>query len=186
MSILKLVSYWCFLHSLLMLFGCIMCYLAVIIYGIDESFPNDDTEWNWSIICNVRIILLNISFSLIFGPLLCKVYRIKKLFNFKLKIVTITAEQMILYNIIYVVIDLIMLIIIIYIIPNNRMYIRSIHDNDTHYIQYVGSCSAEDCNYIYYMFLFLPKLCLMIYCIMTSASVYATISIMKFNADLNH
>eukprot|EP01084_Bolivina_argentea_P130095 229686_1 len=130
--------------NLVMLCGCIIGYVAIIMYGIDESFPdnNNQSNINWLYLCNMRIIILNISFSFIFGPMLAKMYRMKKIFNFKCKEVSLSAPKMILFNSIYVIFELIIVIILIIILPNNRVYTQSIIDTNTHFIEYFGSCTS--------------------------------------------
>eukprot|EP01084_Bolivina_argentea_P205204 350604_1 len=174
--------------NVLMIFGTICTYVTIIIWGIDESFPYNNRDnpdyFNWNILCNARIILLNLSFSFIFTPLLCKMYRIKRIFNFKLEYVHISAERMAIYNLIYVIAEIIVIFIVIFTVPNYRIYTKSIYDTETHFIEYYGSCTAGDYYFIYFIVIFLPKIICIGYCVIISVSVYSTVTMMKFNEGL--
>ena len=57
--------------------GSLLCYLSVIIYGIDTRFVSEDTIPE---ICNAFISSLSIGFTLTFGSLFSKVWRMYKIY----------------------------------------------------------------------------------------------------------
>jgi hypothetical protein len=60
--------------NLIMCSGCGLMYIAMILFGVDEQFSNI----NYPALCNFRIWLIIISFTIIFMPLFFKTYRISK------------------------------------------------------------------------------------------------------------
>eukprot|EP01084_Bolivina_argentea_P127502 225480_1 len=52
--------------SVSMCVGCLSCYVAVLMFGMDQTFAVVD---NWDLLCNARLWLLNLSFSCILCPL---------------------------------------------------------------------------------------------------------------------
>ncbi|CAB3996723.1 gamma-aminobutyric acid type B receptor subunit 2-like isoform X1, partial [Paramuricea clavata] len=60
------------------LLGCFFCYLFVLLLGIDSRFVDNHA---FGILCNVRLYVLTIAFSLAFGALFSKTWRVHKIFT---------------------------------------------------------------------------------------------------------
>lgn len=65
----------------LFLLGCILCYISVVIHG-SEAIYYDSTS-ALKIICSSRIWTLTIGFTLAFGSLFSKMWRVYKIFTNK-------------------------------------------------------------------------------------------------------
>ena len=65
---------------LLMSFGCILGYITVIMFGLDEAYIAEN-DLKWKYLCNIKVILPVSAIVLTFGPLFAKTYRISKIFN---------------------------------------------------------------------------------------------------------
>lgn len=70
----KLIKNTSWKLNLIMCSGCGLMYIAMILFGVDEQFSNI----NYPALCNFRIWLIIISFTIIFMPLFFKTYRISK------------------------------------------------------------------------------------------------------------
>ncbi|KAK0064730.1 gamma-aminobutyric acid type B receptor subunit 2, partial [Biomphalaria pfeifferi] len=57
--------------------GCILVYLAVIIMGLDDRMLNEEL---FPIVCTVRAFLLAAGFSLAFGAMFAKTFRVHQIF----------------------------------------------------------------------------------------------------------
>lgn len=64
----------------LMLFGFMLCFLAVIAFGIDNGLVN---KTYLPAICTARISLLTIGFTLSFGAMFAKTWRVHIIFTNK-------------------------------------------------------------------------------------------------------
>ncbi|CAB4027904.1 gamma-aminobutyric acid type B receptor subunit 2-like isoform X1, partial [Paramuricea clavata] len=60
------------------LLGCFFCYVFVFLLEIDSRFVDDHV---FGILCNVRLYVLAIAFSLAFGALFSKTWRVHKIFT---------------------------------------------------------------------------------------------------------
>ena len=58
--------------------GCFFCYAFVFLLGIDSRFVDDHV---FGILCNVRLYVLAIAFSMAFGALFSKTWRVHKIFT---------------------------------------------------------------------------------------------------------
>lgn len=75
----------------LFLIGCVTCYIAAITFGIDSS---NTAGVSLAFICPLRVWLLSIGFSVAFGSLLSKTWRVYRIFTSgtKAKIVSKTIN----------------------------------------------------------------------------------------------
>ena len=169
--------------SVFMCIGIIITYLTIILFGIDEELEAHGSIQSWKIYCNSRLLMLSIGFAMSFGPLFCKVYRIRNIFHYgnKLKDVAMTAEKMILYTFIYAAINCVLCSILLIFIPMERTY-EEAHIYDIERELY-GNCSAEYW-WIYGLVLILPNFCVCVYAVIVSIFVYNTVSMMKYNEGL--
>lgn len=62
----------------LFLVGCVMCYIAAIVFGIDS---NSADSIAFAFTCSLRVWLLSIGFSIAFGSLLSKTWRVYRIFT---------------------------------------------------------------------------------------------------------
>lgn len=62
----------------LFLVGCIICYIAAITFGVD---PNTTFGESSPTVCSIRAWLLSIGFSIGFGSLLSKTWRVYRIFT---------------------------------------------------------------------------------------------------------
>ncbi len=166
--------------SCIMCCGIILAYLCIFIYGVDESIV---LGMEYNIYCSARLLLFNTAFGLTFGPLFCKVYRIRTIFGVgkKLKKTVLTDTKMALFNIIYVSVDFIVCLVLILAVPQSRTY----NESDSYVIEkeFYGNCTAPHW-YIYALVLIVPKFIFCMYAIFVSVSVYNTVSMMKYNEGL--
>ncbi|KAK4887533.1 hypothetical protein RN001_003804 [Aquatica leii] len=60
--------------------GCILVYVAVIFLGFDQG--SEFLDINWSHLCTVRVYLFSAGFSLTFGSIFAKTYRVHRIFTY--------------------------------------------------------------------------------------------------------
>ncbi|GJQ84523.1 GABA-B-R3 [Trypoxylus dichotomus] len=60
--------------------GCIFVYLAVILLGVDKGSLLKDEDF--SRLCNIKVYLLSAGFSLAFGSMFAKTYRVHRIFTY--------------------------------------------------------------------------------------------------------
>ncbi|XP_068723157.1 gamma-aminobutyric acid type B receptor subunit 2-like [Montipora capricornis] len=62
----------------IIIMGCILCYVSVVLFGLDARFLDSK---GYGINCNVRAVVLSLGFSLSFGALFSKTWRVHKIFT---------------------------------------------------------------------------------------------------------
>ena len=103
---------------LLMCFGCILGYIAIILFGFDEGYVNDHSI-TWKFLCNFRGFLGISSLILAFGPLFAKTYRISKIFNNKvLKVQAIPDSH--LFGAIFIVYGIEVILYILFVVTGGE------------------------------------------------------------------
>jgi len=65
------------------LLGCLLGYLEIVILGFDFTFKDDATV---GLICNMQVVIMAISFTLAFGGLVAKTWRVFRIFQHNNKI----------------------------------------------------------------------------------------------------
>ena len=68
----------------LMCFGCVLGYIAVILFSVDEHSVYRYETKKWKTICNLRGFFSLSGLILTFGALFAKTYRVSKIFNMKI------------------------------------------------------------------------------------------------------
>ena len=80
--------------------GAVVFYLTVILFGVDENVASYSTVDG---LCHARIWLVAIGFSLLFGTIFAKVWRIYYIFNYAIKpnakFVSVIATYLYIYEI---------------------------------------------------------------------------------------
>ena len=130
---------------LLMCIGCILGYITVILFGIDEAHISYD-ERTWKNICNLRVLFGMSSLIFGFGPLFAKTYRISKICDAVILNSEITPDSHLLKAIItFYMIEITLCVIYIFTGGEYREYIYGevIETNDVLEQQYMiyGTCA---------------------------------------------
>ena len=127
--------------------GCLLAFIGILLYGVDEA----TTTYNLDFLCNVRVLIMTISYSVMFMPLFFKTYRLVMVFNqFNLDYkVSLKDNKLMLVVLLCVFIDVILLTAFTSIEPLQRVYING--DIETvdaiQRIQYFyGSCTYSSEN----------------------------------------
>ena len=102
-------------------FGAVLLYIGAFLYGFDENTISEQTTL--TIICNIRVWLILIGFTIFFMPLFLKTFRISRIFEGKFQEVSISDEKLLFYVVVCVCVDLVLLIIFSAVIPFERKYI---------------------------------------------------------------
>ena len=156
--------------NIVMCIGSIIGYIAIILYGIDQEIlgritNSDQTELVSNILCNARIWMIFISFTIIFMPLFAKTYRLSRIFNSILTKKVITDRSLFCIVGICVITDITLLGIFTSIEPLTRVYLLSTTEiiDELQTIQYLcGHCSFDKGDifiFCYYGFILLWKVC---------------------------
>eukprot|EP01083_Nonionella_stella_P001232 3601_1 len=138
--------------NLVMCVGCLCGYTSTMVYGVDE---NNGVEAGpmFSFLCNFRIWLWVMSYTLLFMPLFVKTYRLSQIFSEILE-KRVLEDKHLLYMVLgCVAVDIVLLVIYTSIEALQRMYVSGSYEQidqlqRVHY-QY-GSCESE--NGIHYIF----------------------------------
>ncbi|XP_028407396.1 gamma-aminobutyric acid type B receptor subunit 2-like [Dendronephthya gigantea] len=98
------------------LLGCFFCYVFVFLLGIDSRFVNDHVL---GILCNVRLYVLSVAFSMSFGALFSKTWRVHKIFTAQraIKKKLMRDFHLLLFVLALVVIDVIFITMWVYYDP---------------------------------------------------------------------
>merc|ERR1712228_538376 len=161
----------------IMCIGCVMGYVAMIIYGIDEQTvsPQHIGAWQW--MCNLRLWIWILSYTLLFMPLFAKTYRLSRIFNEILEKKCIYDSDLLKGIALCLCVDLILLTLYTAIEPLQRMYIgldfKQIDElQRVHFIY--GSCETNNnSQYIFYACIALWK------CIESLFGIYCALSVSR-------
>eukprot|EP01084_Bolivina_argentea_P317240 550023_1 len=161
--------------NVIMCFGAILGYIGGILYGIDEGFFNESDDYVQTILtylCNIKLWVLIISYTVLFIPLFGKTYRLSLLFNAILTARVVKDKKIFIGVLICVLIDITMLTIFTIIKPATRVYIdyETISIDELQQLQLKhGRCTFNAHNEIFindwsiYGFLLFFKLCELIW-----------------------
>ena len=180
----KVIKAASFRMNIIMCFGAILGFIACILYGIDERQYGNDL-YSLKIICNLRLWLLNISYTVMFIPLFLKTYRLSLLFNAILTKKIVNDQRLFCGIIICVSIDIILLTIFTGIQPLSRTYLEGdITEIDSlQCIQYkYGGCSFSENgvrNWSFYVILLFWKICQLIF------GLYVTLDVSRIKDSTN-
>eukprot|EP01083_Nonionella_stella_P024282 67113_1 len=106
--------------NLFVCIGSLLCYAQIILQGIDEGHVHRG-ESVWIGLCNTRIWLLCIAFSVIFMPLFMKTYRLARIFS-SMNVQTLQDYKLIIAVIVCVLIDVALLSVFTVMDPLDRKY----------------------------------------------------------------
>eukprot|EP01084_Bolivina_argentea_P278943 476775_1 len=132
--------------NIILCIGAILAYIRIMLYGIDESLlenhPNQQKILD--ILCNLRVWLVTISYTLLFMPLFAKTYRLSQIFNTILIDRNFSDRKLFMLIGSCVLIDIILLTILTAIHPLKRFQLKANVEiiDDIQQIQYIyGSCA---------------------------------------------
>lgn len=126
--------------------GCIVCYTSVIVYGLDSQFISLDKV---KYACNAVILLLSIGFTLSFGCLFSKTWRIYKIFTAVKSMHRVKIQDHHLYGTILVLllVDVSLFIVWITVSPFKLVYehrsTELLGDISQEYIFYKCNCEYQ-------------------------------------------
>ena len=130
--------------NMIIYIGSIMAYCNVIISGLDEREVKDSTL---DILCNVRIWILCISFTLIFCPIFAKTHKLSRIFT-ELLIMKSIPDNFALWRVLIAFcIDLVILIIFTSVSPSERVLKNGllVDVDELQKMQYLyGTCEMID------------------------------------------
>jgi len=161
--------------NLFMCFGCFCAYLSMIIYGIDEQWVAAGP--GFSFLCNFRLWLWVLSYTLLFFPLFMKTYRLSRIFDEVLEKKIITDKKLVYVLLGCVAVDLLLLVIYTSIEPLQRLYesggfepIDTLQQKEILY----GSCETHHgTQYIFYGLIALWKV------LQTLFGIYCALSVTR-------
>ena len=145
--------------NLVMCVGCLFGYISIIIYGVDEHWVNAGPSFTF--LCNFRLWLWILSYTLLFMPLFMKTYRLSRIFSEILEKKHLSDTKLLKGIGICITVDLLLLTIYTSIEPLQRLYIegelKPIDElQETQYMY--GSCETTNgTQYIYYALIALWK-----------------------------
>eukprot|EP01084_Bolivina_argentea_P275120 469103_1 len=163
--------------NIIMCIGGIMCYIAVILYGIDEGEINTASN-KLHLLCNAGLWMTTISFTMLFIPLFSKTYRLSLMFKNILTGNTLNDKHLLLLILACVLIDIILLGMFALMRPLHRIYVNGSLKtvDEIQQIQYInGVCSfkneSDDVLRSIYGVVLLWKLCELSFGIYTALNV---------------
>eukprot|EP01083_Nonionella_stella_P043741 118040_1 len=129
--------------------GAILGYMRTIMYSIDEGLLADHHHQQYilSIVCNIRIWVSMIAFTLLFMPLFAKTYRLSKIFDGILMEKTVEDPTLFMLIVVCVMIDIVLLIILTLVKPLQRIYLLGDLEpiDALREVQYIyGSCTFDE------------------------------------------
>eukprot|EP00485_Elphidium_margaritaceum_P007900 CAMPEP_0202709426 /NCGR_PEP_ID=MMETSP1385-20130828/21551_1 /ASSEMBLY_ACC=CAM_ASM_000861 /TAXON_ID=933848 /ORGANISM="Elphidium margaritaceum" /LENGTH=792 /DNA_ID=CAMNT_0049368687 /DNA_START=198 /DNA_END=2576 /DNA_ORIENTATION=- len=168
--------------NLVMCCGCFCACLAMFIYGIDEEWVEAGPVF--SFLCNFRLWLWVLSYTLLFFPLFMKTYRLSRIFDEVLHKKVITDTKLIYVILGCVAVDLVLLIIFTSVEPLQRFYefggyvqFDPIDKLQRKEIQY-GTCETDKGTpYIFYGLLAFWKV------LQTLFGIYCALSVTRISAQ---
>lgn len=130
----------------LIIIGCILTYTSVIILGLDSGLTS---EYNFPYICNARAWVLMAGFTLAFGSMFSKTFRVHSIFtNIKLHKKVIKDYKLFMVVFILLTFDVCILIIWQYFDPfyretNNGTSIQDLYDEDVIIVPEMEHCQSK-------------------------------------------
>ena len=168
----------------IMVVGSVFGYVAMIIYGIDEQSVSENRQVGWMWLCNLRLWMWVLSYTLLFVPLFAKTYRLSRIFNEILEKKYIHDSDLVKGIIFCLVVDFVLLTMYTAIEPLQRMYISLNYEQidelqRVHYIY--GSCETNNnSQYIFCALIALWK------CIESLFGIYCALSVSRFAYGYGH
>ena len=154
--------------NIIMCSGAIIGYLGGIAYGMDEKFiaGTKHKAVILDVLCNIRLWMVMIAFSLLFMPLFAKTYRLSLVFKAMLTKTVVKDTMLFVMVLVCVLVDILLLTIFTSIKPLQRVYLEGDIEtiDELRAIQHIhGVCDfSEDIdhfNWSFYAFLLFFKLC---------------------------
>lgn len=130
----------------LIIIGCILTYLSVIILGLDSSLTS---EQNFAIICRARAWVLMAGFTLAFGSMFSKTFRVHSIFtNIKLHKKVIKDYKLFMVVFVLLAFDVCILVVWHYIDPfyretNNGTSIQDPENEDVLIVPELEHCQSQ-------------------------------------------
>ena len=134
--------------NLIMCIGCIMSSISAILFGVDESWnaQSSKDKVDLDLMCNARLWLEIVAFTVLLMPLFAKTYHLSRMFNNVLQSVMWTDRQLLVLVSTCIAVDLVLMSTFVVVQPVRReMHFAELHSVDElQQTQFVfGQCSGS-------------------------------------------
>ncbi len=151
--------------NVVMCIGAMLGCITAICYGIDETIITSETSFiNLDNMCNFRLWIITLSYTLLFMPLFLKTYRLSRIFKKVLTSRVIQDKHLFIGLLLCILIDLIVLTMVTIIVPSFREFyngqLETIDELRKRQVTYAKCASDEGGIYLLLVFM---KMCELIF-----------------------